>query len=180
MRRAANNPEEGFTLIELLVSLVVLGVFILLAMPSFSAWLMNSKIRTTAESIVNGLQVARNEAVQRNATVEFVLGAGSSWTVRCAVVAPACPDMNPIQTRATGEGSSSTITVTPSHGNTIIFNNLGLMTSPAVGVNDVVRFDVDGPSSAAADSRELRVTIRSGGNVRLCDPNVTGADPRAC
>lgn len=170
--------SEGFSLIELLISIVIFSLFILLALPSFSTWLMNTKIRTTADSIANGLQVARNEAVRRNANVQFTLGSGSSWNVSCQVVAPACPDMNPIQSRSTGDGSDDTITVAASNGNTIVFNNFGLMTTPVVAVGDVVSFDVDGPNPV--DSRELRVTIRSGGSIRMCDPQVSGTDPRAC
>jgi type IV fimbrial biogenesis protein FimT len=167
----------GFTLIELMIALTIIGIFIMLAMPSFSTWLMNTQIRTTAESITNGLQLARNEAVRRNSSVQFVKGAGldSSWTVSCVAVTPACPDTSPIQMRAMGEGSSASITVTPSDGNTVVFDNFGMLTTPVVAV---ARFDIDG--SNTAQSRELRVTIQSGGNVRMCDPNTTAPDPRAC
>lgn len=170
----------GFSLIELMITLALLTIFIMLAVPSFTTWIMNTRIRTTAESIANGLQVARNEAVRRNTTVQFVLdAAGSGWTVSCQnVVLPVCPDTNPIQQRVTGEGGNNSITVTPSNGGIIVFNSLGLMTSPVVAGNNVVRFDVDGPN--AAESRELRVTIQAGGNIRMCDPQATGTDPRAC
>ena len=180
--RAVRPSTRGFTLIELMMAVAIIAIFMMLALPSFSTWMMNTQIRTTAESIMNGLQVARNESVRRNVPVQFVLDAtGSSWTVSCvAVVAPTCPDTNPIQQRATGEGSSSSITVTANKGRTIVFNSFGLMTSPtAVTEVDPVSFDVDGPN--ASESRELRVTIQTGGNVRLCDPQVSDtADPRAC
>lgn len=178
--KSRRHSSAGFSLIELMMAIALLVIFIALAMPSFSAWIMNTRIRSTAESIANGLQVARNEAVRRNTSVQFVLdAAGSGWTVSCQnVVLPVCPDTNPIQQRATGEGGNSSITVTPSSSRTIVFNSFGLMTSPAVAGNNVVRFDIDGPD--AAESRELRVTIQAGGNVRMCDPQVTGTDPRAC
>lgn len=169
---------EGFSLIELMVSITIVALFVLLAMPTFSAWLMNTKIRTAAESISNGLLVARNEAVRRNANVQFVLGSGSSWSVSCQAVAPACPDLTPIQSRSTGDGSDSTITVAANNGTTIVFNSFGLMIAPVVAVGDIVSFDVDGPNTT--ESRELRVMIRSGGSIRMCDPQVTGTDPRAC
>ncbi|MDP1653311.1 MAG: GspH/FimT family pseudopilin [Rhodocyclaceae bacterium] len=164
-------------MIELMIALTIIGIFITLGLPSFATWLMNTQIRTAAESITNGLQLARNEAVRRNAAVQFVKGAGtdSGWTVSCVAVTPACPDMNAIQLRAAGEGSSAAITVTPSDGNTVIFDNFGMMTTPVVAVT---RFDIDGAN--AAQSRELRVTIQAGGNVRMCDPNTIAPDPRAC
>ncbi len=172
-----HRQSAGFTLIELMIALTIIGIFIMLAMPAFSTWIMNTQIRTTAESITNGLQVARNEAVQRNSAVQFVKGAGtdSSWTVSCVAVTPGCPDLSAIQLRAAGEGSSAAITVTASDGNTVVFDNFGMMTTPVVAV---ARFDIDG--SNTAESRELRVTIQTGGNVRMCDPQTTAPDPRAC
>lgn len=174
------RPGQGFSLIELMITLVILSVTILLAMPSFSAWMQNTRIRNTAEAILNGLQTARNEAVRRNSSVQFVLGAGSAWTVNCVVTTPGCPDLDPIQSRSSGEGSGSSILVAPSHGNTLVFNSFGAMTSPAPDVGVVVQFDIDSTVLAASASRELRITVDAGGIVRMCDPNAPTHDPRAC
>ncbi len=175
----SRNRQPGFSLIELVMTLAVLGIVIALGMPAFGTWIMNTRIRTTADSIANGLQVARNEAVRRNAAVQFAMAAtGSSWTVSCVAVAPACPNTGPIQARATGEGSSDSITVTPNNGLTITFNGFGMMSAPVLAGNGVASFDIDGPDTA--ESRELRITIQAGGNVRMCDPQTTAPDPRAC
>jgi len=173
------SKTNGFSLIELMVAITIVSIFLLLAMPSFSEWLINSRIRNAAESIVNGLQLARNEAVSRNASVQFVKGAAtdSGWTVSCVAVTPGCPNTNPIQLRASGEGSSSGTTVTPSDGPTVVFDNYGMKTSPA---GAQINFAVDTTDLPAAKSRDLRVTVDAGGNVRMCDPNTTAPDPRAC
>lgn len=178
MRRISFR-SGGFSLIELMITITIVSIFLFLSLPSFSAWLINSRIRNAAESIVSGLQLARNEAVRRNANVQFVKGAGtdSSWTVSCVAVTPGCPDINPIQSRATGEGSSSGTTVTPSHGLTVVFNNFGMKSSPAVAL---INFTIDTTNLPAAESRDLRITVDAGGNVRMCDPNTVLPDPRAC
>jgi len=67
--------------IELLLALVVLGVLVGLGMPSFIQMLRNAETRAAAESVANGMQRARAEAVSRNAKMQFVLGSGTSWTV---------------------------------------------------------------------------------------------------
>lgn len=175
------NPirHGGFTIIELMIALVILSIFIVLAAPSFSTWIMNTRIRTTAESLVNGLQLARNEAVRRNLPVQFVLGAVSDWKVCVNITPDACPDdTNLIQSRSVGEGSNNSITIVASNGKTVSFNSFGQMTIPAVAGDSVASFDIDGPN--ATESRELRVTIQAGGNIRMCDPKVSGTDPRAC
>ena len=66
-------------MIEMMIGVALLGILFGLAAPNFKAWLMNSRIRNAAESIQNGLQRARAEAVAQNTNVEFVLvGTNSS------------------------------------------------------------------------------------------------------
>lgn len=168
------SRRQGFTLIELIIGIAILSIVIAMGVPSYSAWIQNAKLRNAAESILNGLQLARSEAVARNQTVRFALGAGSSWNV-------CLPDPDPdgdcvvIQSRATGDGSSAAITVTttPPALTTINFSSLGQGTVATIDV------DVDPAIMPAADSRNLRILV-SGGNVRMCDPNVSAPDSRAC
>jgi type IV fimbrial biogenesis protein FimT len=70
------NPyitRRGFSLIELVVGLGIVAFVLAMAVPSFSAWSQNMQIRNAAESISNGLQYARAEALKRNTTVRFNL-----------------------------------------------------------------------------------------------------------
>lgn len=165
----------GFSLIELLIGIVIMGILMSLAMPSFQTWLQNSQIRNEAESIQNGLQSARAESVGRNADVEFVLGAGSSWVVRVAGGAN-------IESRSSSEGSKDvTVTVTPAGTTTVTFNNFGgVKAANADASAPFTRIDLDSSVLAAANSQELRITIGLGGNVRMCDPNAPVSSPRAC
>lgn len=176
MLNAFPKPKPlGFSLIELLIGVVIMAILLGLAMPSFQTWLQNTQIRNAAESIQNGLQRARAEAVGRNTNVEFVLGAGSSWVVRVAGGAD-------IESRSGSEGSRNiTATVTPAGATTVTFNNFGgVLAANADASAPFTRVDLDSPMLAAAASQELRVTIGLGGNVRMCDPNAPVSSPRAC
>jgi prepilin-type N-terminal cleavage/methylation domain-containing protein len=51
---------KGFTLIELMAALAILALLLLLGIPSFIAFLRNSEIRSTAESIINGLRTGKH------------------------------------------------------------------------------------------------------------------------
>lgn len=178
-RYVLNSPQKsmhnGFSLIELLIGIVIMGILLSLAIPSFQTWLQNTQIRNAAESIQNGLQRARAEAVGRNANVAFILGANSSWTIQ--VVGGAV-----IESRASNEGSRDvTVAVIPAGTTTVTFNNFGGVLATNVDASaPFTQVNIDSSVLAAADSAELRVTIGLGGNARMCDPNAPVGSPRAC
>jgi len=174
--------SSGFSLIEVMVAITIVAILATVAVPSFRTWIQNIQIRTAAESVANGLQRARAEAVARNTNVQFVLGTGSSWTVDY-VVKPVSTDP-PIDSRLSTEGSVNvTRTVSPAGLTTITFNNLG-----TVGVPPNQPLNGDGTSpfayvdlTAVGGNKNLRVTIGVGGNAKMCDSSLaSGSSPRAC
>lgn len=183
-----NKKSSGVTLIELLSVVAVIGILAALAVPSYTQMIQNTRIRSAAESIHNGIQVARTEAVKSNAPVQFDLrGADSAWTVCVAPAAPgACPDPDDattIQSRSRGEGSSADVDVVTSDVGPFIFNGLGILTSPIpAAASGLVSIDIDNSAISASDSRELRIVLGAGGTVKTCDPalSASGTDPRRC
>ena len=169
------NKMTGFTLIELVTVVTILSIMLFLALPNFNVWLQNTQIRTAGEAILNGLQLARAEAVRRNVNVELRMDLSSGWTARL-------PDTGEVlQTRLAGEGSSTAlVTITPLGARKVTFSSLGTIAANADGSNPVSEFKIDSISLAAADSRELCILIRTGGNIRMCDPQVASTDTRSC
>lgn len=68
-----NALQRGVTLVELLIGLTIVGVLLAMGAPSFSSWVQNTQIRTATEAVLNGLQLARAEAVRRNTLISFQL-----------------------------------------------------------------------------------------------------------
>ena len=171
--------QHGVTLVELLIGITIVAILLTVGLPSYSAWIQNTKIRTAAESVLNGMQLARAEAVRRNANVQMVFGTASSWTVS----APATTEQ--IRARSAGEGSANvTVTMTPSTATTITFNSLGRVATNADASASITSADLTVPTTilAASEARKLRIVIGPGGNVRMCDPDagVPVGDPRKC
>lgn len=162
---------SGFTLIELMIGIALLAILVNLAMPSLQTMFRNTEIRNAAESVLNGLQRARAEAVARNTNVTFVLGANSAWTIN--VVNPA----STIESRRANEGSSSvTRTVLPLGATTITYNNVGQVAANADGTNPLRQVDM----TAIGGNRNLRITIGVSGSAKMCDPLLSAPNPRAC
>lgn len=179
--------STGFTLIELAIALAIVAIALAAGLPGITEWMQNSQIRTAAESIQSGLQTARNEAIRRNANIEFVLGnpgatGGTGWTIQTVGA------NETIQSVPDGVGSRNvTLETTPANATTVTFNGFGrLPTAPAATANAdgsefLTQIDLDNPKLASSISRELRIVITSGGEVRMCDPQITDTlDPRRC
>jgi type IV fimbrial biogenesis protein FimT len=65
------NPSGGFSLIELLTALAVVGLVLLLAVPSFSGLLANTRLEGAAQTLVTHMAFARAEAVSRGIPVSM-------------------------------------------------------------------------------------------------------------
>ncbi|HSH88263.1 MAG TPA: GspH/FimT family pseudopilin [Methylophilus sp.] len=177
--------QQGFSLIELVVTVVVLMTVSVFAIPAFQTSIGNSQIRTVTESIKNGLQQARVEAIKRNARIRFTLQENGAWELGCvaapvgaaaAAAVPACPAI--ISQKSAYEGSSANVTIVADNPS-VVFSGFGTR-DPGVA-NGLSRVDVSSIQVAQDERRALRIILAAGGHARVCDPavNVTG-DNRRC
>lgn len=61
--------QRGLTLVELIVTLVIVGVLLTLAVPSFSEAVARERLRGANAQLVTDLKFARSEAIQRGEAV---------------------------------------------------------------------------------------------------------------
>lgn len=194
-------------MIELMVGVIILAILFATAAPSFSAMVQNAKIRTTADAILNGLQLARAEGVKRNTLVRFQLTdtldntcqlvtTTSNWIISlndptglCAsppadpLPSPAVPNpANPyiVQSRPSAEGSTN-VTVAAAQS-AIIFNGLGRLTpTPAGNLNIDISNSTGGLCvSAGGPMRCMRIIVTTGGQIRMCNPALPATNPQGC
>jgi type IV fimbrial biogenesis protein FimT len=195
--------QRGFSLIELMIGIAIVAILLAVGMPTFGLWMQNTQVRTAAESIQNGLQTARNEAVRRNTNVRFNLTSATglvTWNV-CVVVGAACGEV--IQQRSAAEGGANArvgvnanvpptpVTVTQystalasgtglsgAGGAGVTFNGVGSIPAANIGT-DITRIDIT--NARANDARRLVIVVGTGGLVRMCDPlHVLASNPQGC
>lgn len=182
------SAHSGVTLIELITGMAVLLVLMALAAPSYNQWLENSRVRTLAESIQQGLQLARAEAVKRNTQVQFVMEDDLSWYIGCVVPndddddddgRPDCPAE--IQTKSSKEAfaNSTTVTFTPGDTSIAIFSGFGRV-AKAPAAASFEQIELSTTALEEGQRRDLRVILGAGGSVRMCDPALPVTDARAC
>lgn len=164
-----------------MVGVAIVAMVLAFGVPGFGTYLQNSKIRNAAESMQNGLALARTEAARRNTYVQFALvGTDSSWTVGCTTAAANCPAT--IQARTAAEGSNTVSVASSGFATALGFNGFGKVTTLSAGSTKAV-FDISNPAGGTCEKlggtmRCLRVEVSSGGQIRMCDPNLPTSNPK--
>jgi type IV fimbrial biogenesis protein FimT len=190
--------QRGFTIIEVLVGLGIVALLLGLAAPSMAVWIGNQQLRAAADSILGGLQQARLEALRRNAPVAFQLMSTNStkWQVclydpvalACSTAAGAVLNS---KTGKEGSGNARVATENPltdptvalNPGDnvpaTVAFDSLGRpLTTP---LDAFARVEVRNPNLASTDERRLEIIVSAGGQIRMCDPQLSkAANPQGC
>ncbi len=62
---------HGFTLVELAITILVLSVLMAMAAPLFTGMTNGNRLTSNANEVVTAMQIARSEAVRRNARTSF-------------------------------------------------------------------------------------------------------------
>ena len=182
--------QTGITLIELMIGVAIMALLIMLAAPSLTSFIQNRQIRTTAESISGGLQLARGTAMSSNSQVMFSLTStmdntcvlspnGPNWLVSSGDPTGACGGGATIIERQPSAENTANAQIaatqnTVAHSGQIVFNGFGRVT-PNQAAD--IWIDVSNPAggecgTSSDDMRCMRVVVSPGGMIKLCDPNV--------
>ena len=166
--------ESGLSMVELLISLAVMLAVLVASVPAFGAWVRDMHVRAAVESLKSGIELARMEAIRRNARVSFRLpgGARPLWEFGCA--GGECAAV--IQSAPAGETSGASLTAQSSPPSatapsSVSFNGLGQVDA-AGGISTISSIAV----RAAGSDRRLVLQISQAGSISVCDPLLPGAE----
>jgi len=191
--------QRGFTLVEMMIALAIVALVLFVAVPSFTIFLQNQQIKNAANSALNGLTLARAEAIRLNTPVRFqfvsdltgsctLSSTSLAWVVSQTDPTGLCntaPNTTPpgiIQSRSATEGTQNAV-LAETGGTSVTFTGLG-----RAQAGGITQLDFSNRTGACqhidpinGKMRCMRIMISSGGQARMCDPKVTDAnDPRKC
>jgi len=185
------------SLIELMVGIALLAIMLTLVMPSAIDWMRNTRLRSTAEALRSGFQVARAEAIRRNSTMRlhivtsldstcalstsgiyWVVNAGASYTPTSACNQAISTSTSPyLVAKSPVISSNASDLVVSATRTTVAFDALGrqaVTTNPATVIaKQIVQFSSSNGSCIASGGnvRCLNVIVSPAGDVRICDPS---------
>ncbi|MDX8378891.1 MAG: GspH/FimT family pseudopilin [Gallionella sp.] len=194
--------QRGLTMIEILVTIAIIGIMTAIGLPNLSHWLQNVQVKSTAESVLTGIQLTRAEAVRQNVRAQFKLtstaGLGS-WAITTDSLTLPGTFPNAVQSAGAEAGGKNArlgvskaavaatgccttaiaagtgMGTTPLPG--IVFNAFGQVVTDAT-VTKITRIDVT--NAAYASARRLVITVSSSGMAKLCDPSLPASNSRGC
>ena len=201
--------QRGFTMVEVMVSVAIIAIVIAIGIPSLSTWVQNTQVRSTAESLLTGLQLARAEAVRQNIRTRFQLAKAdgtSCAAMGCWIITTdsmtnqgTFPSTNQLQSAGSQEsgtnariGVNSATVAAINCCTTAISAGTGITTNPLPGLvfnafGQVVTdasvskiTRIDVTSATLATARRMVITITSSGMAKLCDPSLPSSNSRGC
>lgn len=184
VRRSAYGLRGGFTLIELMVAIAVLSILAIVAYPNLQALIHGQRLTTATNEIITGVQMARGEAIRRNARVGLCSSAnGTSCAGGAAntawsgwvVMADSNGDstLDEVVRAGTFNPGVSVKSGANIVANTLTFRADGLARKDAAGALVEETITVCVPKKQPAENRRL-VKISSGSNIATTRSNGAG------
>lgn len=80
MNKPAFFHHQGFTLAELLVAIVVIGILVAIAVPSFQSFLDKSRLVGAADNLLADMRYAQSESLKQNQDITVTFTTGANWS----------------------------------------------------------------------------------------------------
>ena len=197
--------QRGITMMEVMVSVAVIATVLAVGIPNLSSWVQNTQVKSTAETVLTGLQLARGEAVRQNSRAKFLLTKNTDnsadWTVITAsssvpnsfLLADGATEIQKAAAAEMGVNArlniasgvqaagdcSTAITSGMGASENVVFDAFGKVVSTTMTRIDVIKAGDTGADNEQ-NSRRRVILISQSGAAKLCRPGLPSSNPQGC
>ncbi|MBU2710142.1 GspH/FimT family pseudopilin [Zooshikella harenae] len=159
------KKNNGFTLIELMVTIVVLGIILAIAVPSFDSMIKNYRLQSVTNQLIDSFNLARNTALSRNQVITIEASGttekkewNGGWVVKVGA-----------EEIRVFEGVSGVVTINATNTGAgtnikeIAFSGNGRLSAPNTGAEFTVTDDRSGVKKRVVNvnlSGQTRITLK--------------------
>lgn len=167
---AKQAPQRGFTLVEMAITLVVLGILMTIAVPSFTSLMDSIRLKRAGDGVNAFLVNAKSEAIKRNKTVRAIVqvaNSGATWCIgmtegaSCDCLTAGSCQIDGVDRTIASSSYKNVAMDDPDDGHAFVFSALR---GTVVG-NETVELESD------ATGAKLNAVVSPMGRVRLCSPD---------
>jgi len=76
------NSPHGLTLLELISALSIVGILCLIAIPAFSSWLPDNKLKSAVRDLYSNMQLAKMLSIKENDNYRIVFNPGGEGSYK--------------------------------------------------------------------------------------------------
>ncbi len=200
MLKRGRRASTGFSLVELMVTIAIIGIAMVIAIPSFGKWTADASVRAVAESLTNAIRQTQSTAIAQGRVGMFALttdtppvasstpnAAGPNWFAALNPLAGSDDTATTLgMILKSTEGTQRAVQVT---GPALIcFSSVGRQTNVTTQSLGTCVVQSDGSpntytvSRATGATRYFKVLVYPGGQVRMCDAakTLSSSNPDGC
>jgi type IV fimbrial biogenesis protein FimT len=178
-----NRASFGFTLIELIATLVIAGILMALAAPSFSNFVKNNRLTTQANDIMADLAFARSEAVKSGTNITVckstdgtTCNPGAAWNDGWIVVNTASGQVFRAHEALTGRNTMvGTASAAPGLTDQIVYTRTGVS-----GLQALEEFRICDYDRGPAQGRLIEIAITGRARIAIDANTSRPLPPAAC
>lgn len=172
--------QRGFTVVELVITMVVFGILVTIAVPSFTSLMDSIRVKRAGDAVSAFLVNAKSEAIKQNTIIRVVVqvaDSGATWCLgmteanTCDCLTQNSCQVDGVERTLPGSAYKNVVLNGPDDAHGFQFNRI--RGTVQAGTNETVELESD-------NGINLNVIVGLTGRIRMCSPDGSAGGYPSC